>query len=206
LKTPTLNIHQPPGANSMSQTFDFKQPTGRKPALATDVDRGPLESKVGLFDGFGLNRRDSKRAVAALDVLNDAKTSAITNVGLTAIALGEAQMRQTLVVNAMATVGSLTMQVNNQTAAVVGGLSSGMTAETLSHLKNRHANGQIVDEYHRAGGVSTEEAEQIKGLLHTVAHDDINRAVRRMNKSKDAVEALAAHAVDGIERTKDRLQ
>ena len=81
-----------------------------------------------------------------------------------------------------------------------------MTAETLSHLKNRHANCQVVDAYQRAGDVSAEEAEGIKNLLHNVASDDIERAMRRMVKSKDAVEALAAHAVDGIERTKDRLQ
>lgn len=189
----------------MSKPFDIKDPQAKQ-ALTTDVDRAPLEHKVGMFDGFALRRRDSKRAVAALDVLNGAKTNATTNVGLTAIALGEAQMRQSLVVSAMATVGSLTMQVNHQTAAVVGGLTSGMTAEMLSHLKNRHTNFQVFDAYQRNGGLAADEAEQFKVLLHNVANDDINRAVNRMNKSKDAVEALAAHAVDGIERTKDRLK
>lgn len=171
-----------------------------------DVDHRQLEQRVGLFDGMRLSHRDSKRAVASLDTLNDAKTRAMTNVGLTAIALGETKMRQTLVVTAMNTIGALTMQVNNQTSAVIGGLTAGMTAETLSHLKNRHANCQVVDAYQRTGGVSAEEADSIKNLLHNVANDDIERAMRRMVKSKDAVEALAAHAVDGIERTKDRLQ
>jgi hypothetical protein len=189
----------------MNKSVDMKRQVEAMESQA-EADQRQLNQRVGFWDGIGLNRRDSKRAVEGVDALNAARTQAVVNVGLTNIALTETKLRQGLVVGSMTAIGSLTMQVNSQTAAVMNGLSSGAAAEVISHMRNRHLNSQLVDAQLMAGGISREEADRIKALLADIAQDDVNRSVNRMTQSKNAVEALAEHATKGIEHTKDRLQ
>lgn len=168
--------------------------------------RNELSEQVGLLDKMRLKRTTSKRAADSLQHIEQRRVTALQNVECTAISLAEAQLRQSLVASSLTTIGSLTTQVNGQTAAVVGALTSGLGAEMISHIKNRAANNRIVKDLAQAGALSADEAQEIQEVLYAVSREDMVAGEARARRGKAAVEALAAHAIDGLERTKDFLQ
>jgi hypothetical protein len=183
-------------------------PTAMPPLRAESQladDRSSLQRRVGLLDGFVLSRHESKRAVAALDRLNDAQTTSTVNIGLTALALGEGKLRAALVAGTVGDIGALTVAVNYQTAGVVLSLTNGAAGEMFTHLQNRQGNDALLKKALDSGHISTEEWQRYSSVLHAIAEDDIGNGLRRAQNSKDAVEALADHATKGIANTKERL-
>ena len=178
----------------------------KRDPLTQDSQRGELTSQVGVLDKMRLNRSTSKLATASLQNIEQRRITALQNIEVTAISLAETQLRQSLVASSLTTIGTLTTQVNSQTAAVRGALTSGLGAEILSHVKNRDANNRVVNHFVTTGTITSDEGEEIKAVLYDVSRDDIKAGIARTDKSKAAVEALAAHAIDGLERTKDFLQ
>jgi polyhydroxyalkanoate synthesis regulator phasin len=174
--------------------------------LGNDTQRNELMEKVRWLDKIRLSNATSKIAAGSLRNIEQRRVTALQNVECTALSLAEAQLRQTQVASCLTTIGSLTTQVNSQTAAVVGSLTSGLGAEMISHIKNRDSNNRVVNHLVQAGALSADEGQEITDVLYTVSREDMMAGEARARKSKAAVEALAAHAIDGLERTKDFLQ
>lgn len=174
--------------------------------LETGADTTKLEENTGF-----LSRLEARGAISRANGdgwkrVETARANARANIAITSLQLAETQIRSALVGAAMPQIGSLTTRLCAATAAVDQALTNGSAGEVYTHLSNRAANASFAGELLSTGKINTEEREVILSFTQSDCSDDILRSRERMKKAKDAVDALHATALEGIENAKKMLR
>jgi hypothetical protein len=177
-------------------------------ALDKTIEQHHERTTQGLsfLDRHALNKRLSGQAKGSLVTIGIAMDTFKTNTALTSISIAETKVRAAMVVNAMADIGALAVDVNQKTTAVEAKITMSTIAEMATHYKKMNETFAEIDQAQHKGMLSSDEALRVKKIHEVFTNDDINRALARAGESKDAVSALAAHALHGIKNTTDRLQ
>jgi len=176
------------------------------PNLEDRGEAAALEARTGMLQRFRALGQVSRANGDGLARVEVARANARANVAVTAIRIGEAQIRSALVGAAMPRIGALAVRLNSATGAVDAALTNAATAETVAHMSNRSGNIALANDLRDRNDITADEHRTLVKLTQEDAEFDILRTRERMQRGKQCVDGLHSCALTGIERAKEDLK
>ena len=173
--------------------------------VVTGDNLSSLRENLGLLKRLDVKMATSRAAGDHLKIFEREQVKSKTNIALTALKLAEVAIRASMVGNGMAQMGTLTTRLNAATTAVDQALSNASAAETFTHLSNRDANINLMQELQQNGKITKEEAQVVISFAQADAAEDIQNSRKRMMEAKEAVQSLHEFALKGIAEAKNHL-